>query len=219
MIAANLLSENIPPLRGSDTIKKALMWMEEFKVTHLPVVNQKQFIGIVSESELMDISDSNMKLSDMVIHAKLSVLPQEHLFNITKLVFLSKFSIIPVVEADNTYLGCISLETLTENFCQLISAQENGGILVLEVPTNNYSLSQIASIVESNNAKVLGLAVNTIKEEDVLLITLKINQQDLTEIIQTFYRYNYKVKSSYHLDKFQDETQDRYHYLMNYLAV
>ena len=47
MIAEELISYEIPPLKPSDTGTKVLQWMEEFKVKDMVVVKSKKYIGII----------------------------------------------------------------------------------------------------------------------------------------------------------------------------
>ena len=48
MLVKDLITEEVPPLKFSDSIDKALNWMEEFKVNHLSVIKGDQLIGIVA---------------------------------------------------------------------------------------------------------------------------------------------------------------------------
>ena len=54
MLARELVSDIISPLHTSDTAQKALSWMEIYKVSHLPIVNEKKFLGLISESDIYD---------------------------------------------------------------------------------------------------------------------------------------------------------------------
>ena len=57
MIALELISYDIPPLKLSDTGVKVLDWMEEFKTTDLPVVDNNKYVGLIGESEILDRND------------------------------------------------------------------------------------------------------------------------------------------------------------------
>ena len=57
MRAINLITDEIPPLTHSDTGEKALNWMDEFKVSHLPVLKSGNFVGVVSEADILDKMD------------------------------------------------------------------------------------------------------------------------------------------------------------------
>jgi hypothetical protein len=95
-----------------------------------------------------------------------------------------------------------------------------GGLIVLELLERDYSLTQIAQIVEGNNMKVLSLYITSPPDSTRLQVTLKVNSRDLSSVIRTFERYNYEVKSwltnDDALDNFYSE---RFDLLMKYLNI
>jgi hypothetical protein len=97
------------------------------------------------------------------------------------------------------------------------SIKETGGIIVVEVNSVDYSMAQIAQIVESNNAKILSSYIMSTPDSTKLEVTLKINQIELTRIIRTFERYDYVIKASYQKSEGDDDIQQRYESLMNFL--
>jgi len=57
MRAIELITDEIPPLTHTDSGEKALRWMDEFKVSHLPVLKNGNFVGVLSESDILDKLD------------------------------------------------------------------------------------------------------------------------------------------------------------------
>jgi CBS domain-containing protein len=49
MIAQELINYLIPPLKPTDDGHKAMVWMEEFRCKHLPVVDKGRLLGFLSE--------------------------------------------------------------------------------------------------------------------------------------------------------------------------
>jgi hypothetical protein len=79
-------------------------------------------------------------------------------------------------------------------------------------------MSQIAQIVESNNAKILGLFISKIENQNTE-ITLKISLGGLNEIIQTFRRFEYKIISQHQEDSYIENLKERSDYLDKYLNI
>jgi hypothetical protein len=94
-----------------------------------------------------------------------------------------------------------------------------GGIIILELNDKDYLLTEIAQIVESNDAKVLGMYLTTFPDSTRIEITLKINKIDVGPVLQTFIRYNYTIKASFSEDTYTESLQERYNSLMNYLNI
>ncbi len=214
-----MISDIIPSLRTSDTGIAALNWMDIFKVTHLPIVNDKEFLGLVSET---DIYDLNMPEEPLGNHQLSLVRPyvteEQHVLEIIDLASRLKLSLIPVLDHKKNYLGVVTITDLLHYFAEESALTNPGSIVVLELNHNNYSLSQVAQIVEGNDAKILGCFVTSHPNSTQIELTLKLNVTDVTSIIQTFNRYNYTVLGSFmkHDDE-EDLLEDRYNLLMKYL--
>ena len=95
-----------------------------------------------------------------------------------------------------------------------------GGIIVLELNANDYSLAQIARIVEDNDAKIWSSHITSSTDSMKMEVTLKINRTDLTSIIRTFLRFGYTIKASYQSnDRNEDVLRNNYDQFMMYLNV
>ena len=220
MKASEIISEVIPPLVHTDSGEKALLWMDEFQVNHLPVLKNGNFVGVLSESELLDQADLEPTLDELFQHLpRPFVFADAHLFDILKHFSLFKLTALPVLDRQEQYLGVISSQDLLQLLAQSTGVKEIGSVLVLEMDANNYALSQIAQIVESNQAKILNLFVNSEPDSTKIQVSLKINQQNLSSIIRTFERYDYNVLASYQAEDQHNELQERYDELMLYLNM
>ncbi|HNQ68217.1 MAG TPA: CBS domain-containing protein [Bacteroidales bacterium] len=221
MIARDLIVDSIPVVKTSDTGNSALSWMEMHRLSHLPIVNNEEFLGLVSDSDIYD----NNCLDDPLGNHNLSlvrpyVFQNQHIFEVVDLVAKLNLTVIPVLDQNKHYFGAISLFKLVTEFSKMISVEKAGGIIILESTIHDYSLSEIAQIVESNNAKVLILFVSSTDDSTVISITLKVDITDLASIVQTFERYNYKIKASFlSEDMLKVFYQDRYDSFLNYLNI
>ena len=218
MIAYNIISEEIPPLNHTDTGEKALLWMEEFKVSHLPVLKNGNFVGIVSEADILDRVDADRTLDVLFDHLpRPYVLANEHIYTVFARVTEYKLSVVAVLDENEQYLGCTSTHYLIQLIGNLIGIKEKGGIIVLVMNQNDYSMAQIAQIVEQNNAKILNAYINAIENSTEIEVTLKLNETELDRILRTFERYEYNVKAYFHRGRFEEDMRDRFDSMMNFL--
>lgn len=218
MRAIDLITEEIPPLIHTDTGEKAINWMDEFKVSHLPVLKNGNFVGVVSESDILDHLDLNQTLDGLFQHLPRPYVKSEaHIYEVLAKMSEFKLSVLPILDDQEHYIGCTSIYKLMIELANTGSIKDVGGILVLEVNSLDYSMAQIAQIVESNNARILSSYLLSDSESSKLDVTLKINQLDLTSIIRTFERYDYVVKASFQFGKGDEDMNWRYDALMNFL--
>ncbi len=221
MIAHEMISEVIPALKTSDTGLTALNWMDIFKVSHLPIVNDKEFLGLVSET---DIYDLNMPEEPLGNH-QLSLLrpyamDNQHIFEVLELASRLKLSLVPILDHKKNYLGVITITDLMHYFADTSALSHPGGVIVIELNSNDYSLGQISQIVEGNDAKIIGCFITSHPNSVKLELTLKLNVTDLTSIKQTFARYGYNIVSSHMKhDEEEDMLEERLDNLFKYLSI
>ncbi len=221
MLAKDLISDIVPSLRTSDSGQKALYWMDIFRISHLPIVNNEDFLGLISDK---DIYDSNMAEEPLGNH-NLSlfspfVTENQHVYEVIELASRLNLTIVPVLDHNNHYKGAVTLNDLIHYFADFTALKEPGAIIVLDMNVLDYSLSQIAQIVESNDAKILSMYISSHSASTRMELTLKINRNDLTSIIQTFTRYNYTIHSTYmDHDDMDSLYENRYEMFMKYLSI
>jgi len=221
MLARELMSDIVPFLRTSDTGAKALTLMEIFRISHLPIVNDKELLGLISDTDIYD-----MNMSDQPIgNHKLSlyspfVYQHQHIYEVIEIVSRQKLSVIPVLDERKQCIGLITLHDLLHKFANLAAVQNPGAIIVLDLNQNDYYLSQIAQIIEGNDAKILSLYLNPITDSTRLEVTIKINKTEISAIVQTFERYEYNIKATY-LDRNEFDTvyENRFEEFMLYLNM
>lgn len=220
MLAIELISDSIPPAHTSDSIQKVMERMQEFRIRHLPIVNEDQFLGLISDSDLVEETDYQVSIGSLALSlVNPYVLEDQHIYDVIWLFYEQQLSIVPVLDAKKNYKGLISINTLTEYFAKLTAVSDPGGIIVLEISNKNNSLAHMAQIVESDNAQILSSYVRTFPDSTRMEVTLKVNKVDISTIVATFMRYEYEVKATFnHIDE-NDNSKDRYDSLMNYLNL
>ena len=219
MIAGKLITKMLTPVRTSDTGQDALNTMNEFNVCHLPIVNNTELLGVVSQEDILNHDAKEPIGSYNLSLIRANVSDQDHVYDIIKLLIENQLSIVPVVDGDNNYVGMISERDLLQFFARAGSFTETGSILVLEVNRRDYSLAEMSRIIEGENALILSSFVTSNLETVNIDVTLKINKQDLQAIISTFERFDYKVKATFHEDTFSENLKERYDSFMSYLNV
>ena len=221
MVAKDLISEVIPSLKTSDSGQTALNWMEIFRISHLPIVNNLDFLGLISDTDIYDMNQPEEPIGNHSLTLlKPFVTTDQHLFEVIGLASRLKLTIVPVLDENSHYMGVITTTDLVRYLAGISSMDQEGGIIVLELIDRDYSLSQIAQIVESNNVRVLSMYITSPPDSTKLEVTIKVNTNDLVSVIRTFERYNYDVKtwvtSDDSMDKFYSE---RFDILMKYMNI
>ncbi len=220
MTTLKLIDNTIPQLQLEDTVNKALQLIADFKCTHLPVIHNDKYLGLVSEDDLLDKNNEGATIelfkSDL-IPAKVSF--TQHFLKAVPVCNLYQTNVVPVVNEANELMGCIrnfGLINALGNFC---GANEFGGLVVLEMEPNRLAISEINSIVESDGATILHLNISPISTGQLLQVTLQINKREISTIIASFERYEYSVVYYAGEELFENNLETNYQNLMTYLQI
>lgn len=219
MLAKFAIEESIPYLKLTDEIGFALDLMEEYKQEHLPVVKGKKLIGVVSEQQLLDATEEKTLADFKFPFTKIAVNENAHIFDAMKAGYECNSSVLPVVDDKENYKGLISPKSLLIKLSEFNFASEIGGIFVIELNANDYSLAEIARLVESNNASILSIATAKLDDINKIQVTVKVNTLDLTYIIATLERYEYNITYIFQHTEQLDDLKERYNELMNYMDM
>ena len=220
MLTRELLSQTLPSLRLTDKVYQALQMMNDNHVTHLPIVDGEKFIGVISEDDLMQAENDHAELSDYSqSFSDISVKDDEHFLKAVQLAADSGLSIVPVVSEENELIGTVAYNELLKFSSDFMSLSEPGGLIVLEMESNQYSFNDISKLVESNDAQITQLNTSNDAETGMMQVTIRINKPDVSDIVATFQRYDYTVKYFFGEELYANELRSNYDNLMNYLKI
>jgi len=219
MIAHELISQLIQPLRTSDTGEQALTYMQIYHLKHLPIVNNEQLLGTISEEDIT-VNPLEEAIGSFPLGLnKAYVREADHLFEVMSVMADHKLSAIPVVDQKDNYLGLITLEDLIQFYARSFSFSEPGGIIVLEIQKTDYSLAEISRIIESENATVLSSFLTHDEASQRIYVTLKTNQIDTQHLEATLERFGYIIKATFSEEGYFESMQDHYDAFLHYLNV
>jgi Mg/Co/Ni transporter MgtE len=214
----NYITNDYKALDSQETIFDAQDRLDEISYSHFPVVEEGVYIGCIIKDDL-ETFDGDKKVADYRFTL-------EPFFARTTMIWLDVLEVfaknhtnlVPVLDENNQYKGYYEIEDIIKFFHETPFLKEQGGIIIVQKGILDYSMSQVAQIVESNNGKLLGLFVSEANTENVQ-ITIKISLGGMNNIIQTFRRYNYEIISEHQEDNYINNLKERSDYLDKYLNI
>jgi acetoin utilization protein AcuB len=219
MLTNELINKNIPRLQLQDSVSKALQLIADYRISHLPVVVDNTFLGLISEDDLLDAEDEKLPIEVLQNNFLNAAVPGNvHFLNAVSNSIQFDTTIVPVVN-DNEYAGVITTTDLLKTLGNFSGADEIGGLIVLEMPHSQFAISEISRIVESNDCTILHLNTTVNSITGMLTVTLHINKREIASVIATFERYEYNIIYSFGNEKFENEISSNYEHLMHYLDI
>lgn len=222
MIALELINYNIPFLKPTDTVESALEMMGDFRIEQMVFSDGNDYLGIFSYSHLQSINNINTKLSDIQPNHLNTYLNQnKHIIEIVDLVQSTDIQTIAVLDDALNYKGSILLNDLMQKYVQLLGSTENGAILLLSILKQDYSLAEIARLIESNDVKIISSYYKTIESEEgnQNVLTIKLNTKDISRVIATLERFGYTILETFANDPITSTEKERYEMLIKYLEI
>ena len=220
MTAGQFADLELPYLETVDTCDKAMGFMDEFKLSHYPVVNGSLFVGLIYEEDIFELADWSQTIAQSKVRTPdVSINASEHFLSVVNKMNASKLSCIAVVDANNHYQGIITQNKVVNVFGSASIVQDTGSVIEIEMAPNDYYLTEITRIIESTGVKILGTYIRTDTEANKIVLTIKLNKQEVEDVLSALDRFGYNVLASYHLKYETESMQDRYDNLMNLLNL
>ncbi len=220
MLTRELLTQSLPYLHLSDKVYQALQLMKENQVSHLPIVDGDKYVGMLSEDDLLQAENDHTPLSALEqSFSGFSVKEEEHFLKAVQLAAENGLSMVPVVNEDNELTGTVAYNDLLRYASEFMSLKEPGGLIVLEIPSNQYSFNEISKLVETNDAQITQLNTSNDAETGMMQVTIRINKPEVSDIVATFQRYEYNVKYFFGEEQYANELRTNYDNLMHYLKM
>jgi len=219
MNITDYILNEIKPLKLKSSVADAIEFFDNYPITHFPVIENDKLLGSFAED---DIHTTNENDHELVEHAHLlnSFFADEKatVLELLKVFADNDTNIIPVLNKNKDYIGYYDLRDVLDVFSTSPFMIEESETLIVEKLENDYSMSEISQIIESNSAKLLGCYISE-KKNDFVQITLKIVSSDIHEIMHTFRRYEYKIISMHDNDIYLEDLKNRSEYLQKYLEM
>lgn len=220
MLTEELSSQSLPYLRLHDKVYQALQLMNENQVAHLPIVDGDKYVGIISEDDLLLAENEHAPLSELQqSFANTSVKRDEHFLRAIQVAAENGLSVVPVIDNDNDLTGVVAYNDLLKYASEFMSLHEPGGLIVLEMESNQYSFKEISKILEANDSQITQLNTFNNPETGIMRVTIRINKPDVADVVAAFQRYEYDVKYYFGEEGYANELRSNYDNLMNYLKI
>lgn len=209
---------DVKPVELTDSVRDVQLLFNQLTYSHIPVSNNGIYLGCIAETDA-HCFEANKTIADIAYTAEgFFVKSTTNWLDVLEAFAENNSNIMPVLDLNNNYKGYYELTDIINLFQETPFLSEPGGILIIEKGYQDFSFSEISQIVESNNAKLLGVFISKM-DSDLVQITLKIGDSSLNDIIQTFRRYSYIIVSGHEQDDYLETLKDRSEYLDKYLNI
>ncbi|WP_047246316.1 CBS domain-containing protein [Maribacter thermophilus] len=209
---------NIPVFDVQDSFEKVLDFFKENTFSHIAIIEKGRFLGVFSENDI-DVISPTAKIDEYRYDLEAFFVRNDtNWLDVLEVFARNEANLVPVLGEGEEVVGYYDLTDVVAVFIDTPFFTDPGNILVVATGIKDYSFSEIAQIVESNNAKLIGGFI-TDMQNDVVQVTIKISTVNFDKVVQTFRRYNYHIIFGNSDDQFLEDLKNRSDYLDKYLNV
>jgi len=220
MLVHELINTALPQLQPGDTVATALQLMSDFKLSHLPIVEEDRYLGLLSEGDLMDVENDMLQIdSCREDFNQVAVTSGHHFLNAVNVANRYQTNIVPVISENREYLGSISGSELLSILGSFSGANETGAMVILETEASRFSISEVSRIAESDGASILHLNITSRPDSTLLQVAVRLNKREISVVLTALERYGYSVLYSSGEELIAPEIDSNYKNLMNFLGL
>lgn len=220
MLVHEIINKNIAPLKVTDAVALALIKLDLLYVTRFPVVENEVMIGMVSLDTLIGLENENITLSEISLQESISIPDNQHIFEAARTMLAHELFILPVVDKYQNFKGVIKKRDLLQALGDVFNLESYGSIITIEMMPYDYTLSEIVHLLETEGAKILGIAVEQPNEDNSFYrVSIKLNQEDSSTVCSTLQRYGYVITSQINSASMEKDFSDRADELIRYLDI
>ena len=219
MLVNQLITNHYPSVEPDDKIFAALQLMDDFDILHIAVVDHNKFLGILNKDDLLDADENAAVKVVMGGMLQKALKTSEHFLSAVRFAADNNLSMVPVINQDQKWVGAIPIMELLKAAAQFMGVEEPGAVIVLEMERKSYSFGEISRLIETNDAYITQFNTSFENETGLLIVTIKINRAEVSDIISTFQRYEYSVRYFIGEEQYENELRFNYDHLMSYLKI
>jgi hypothetical protein len=210
--------ENIAVFDIADAAEKVREFFRESTYSHVAITENGNFAGVLAREDLAGV-EKGAKISKYRAALESFYAPEEASWpEVLEIFTRNESNLLPILGKQGGVIGYFQLLDILRILIETPFFREPGGLLVIAKGGKDHSFSEIAQIIESNNARILGGFITDI-QNDVVITTLKLSSENFNEVLHTFRRYNYSILFGTIHDQFLEDLKQRSDYLDKYLNV
>ena len=222
MLARERLNTEFNPLSPQDKISAALAKMDAWQTTRIPVreVTTGRLVGMISFEDIADLPDESQEVNEVELNSSIYIYSSQHLFEVARKMLEYEVRLLPVVDENGIYLGIVEKKNVLEAFSKMLNITTTGSVITVEVTKEDFTISELVHLIETEGAKILGLTVDQPVDDSLRLrISIKISHIDTSAVVSSLQRHGYHTTTENRNDLLQTDITSRADELLRYLDI
>ncbi|WP_085991668.1 acetoin utilization AcuB family protein [Oceanobacillus senegalensis] len=205
MLVEEIMNQEVVTLRPTAPISEALALLEEHRIRHIPIVDDKNcVIGIVSDRDIRDASPSsliqttnnrvlNEEIQTIMSHPVITVHPMDFVEDIAHIFYDKEIASLPVVQDDNL-IGIVTEKDMLYTFIHLTGTHVQSSLVEVKVPDVPGIIPKVTEIFGRRKVNIASILVYPYKNDpDYKVLVFRIQTMNPNPIIQDLREAGYSL--------------------------
>lgn len=207
MIVREFMTPEVFTVTPSDNIADTIALMSNKKIYSLPVIENGQIVGIVTDRDLREISPSpattlsifeinylidKTTIREIAIKTVTTCRTDSKIEDAALLMREHRIGALPVVD-DGKLMGIITETDIMDAFLKIMGFLIPGQRIVIETKDKVGLIYDLVSTIKDNNVNIASLAVNHL-DEQLVKILIRLNGDRVEEAIELLDKKGYEIR-------------------------
>jgi len=193
----NWMNKNVITIPPDAGLKDAIEIMHHHSIRHLPVIDQEEMLGFVTESNLRQylLTDliNDLTMADVMIINPITIDPNASVDSAARLIYQYKIGGLPVLEK-RKLVGIITITDILGAFIELLGLLEESTRLDIVIDEKQGSIDDVLKVIRNLGGKTISVGVDT-QSSRKKVYYIRLEKLEIEPIIHAIEDMGHKVLS------------------------
>lgn len=203
MLVQDIMKTNVITIHPSDSIRLALLNTQEYRIRHLPVVDQGGLVGIVTDRDLRDACPSTLEperdirimaqpVSSIMTKEVITAHPRDFVEEAALTLYEHNVGCLPVVR-QNKVVGILTRKDTLHTLVELMGVNKPSQHLEVAVPDRAGVLAEVSDVFRLYNVNVASILIYPGPQNNTKHLVFRVQTMDTRKIINDLNEKGFRV--------------------------
>lgn len=211
MIVEEVMSRDLITISKDDTLFKAHDLMVKNSIRHLPVLNGRDLIGIITESDIRGVfiarppgspdeavvlNPSNMKVKDYMTQNPITVQPETNIEDAALVIYKNKIGSLPVVQ-NGKIVGILTIMDILGLFIDMMGLIHSSSRIDVIMGKDPRNFDKVSKIIHDTGLNIISVGMMPYPKDSKKQVYLfRLDLCKTAPVVENIKKAGFKVQSA-----------------------
>ncbi len=183
-------------------IQDCINLMREHSIRHLPVVEKKKLIGLVTESDLREVFLATLiedvTIEGVMISDPMTVTPDTEIEDAAKLIYYHKIGGLPVVDEYGQVVGILTVADLVEAFIELMGLLKSSSRVDVVLGEDPEAFERVSGLIRTKGGEIISVGISGKefgKKRTYFFRIERVDEEEMQDLVKALQDTGFEVVS------------------------